>query len=721
MHGVRQSIAAPPIGIDFGTTTIRLRSFEDRKAPGDRCPLRTGIPAYVAFTPNERLVGRSAKQQAAQNPANTVSDLKRRLGQCPGSYVSYRDEMRFFRTEELVTMLLQKAVDEASHQLKARVTKAAITIPACFNQQQRQAVMIAGRAAGLDQVDLIHESTAAALAYSVRKAEDSVKALVFCLGAGGCEVAVARLAENSVKVQCVVADLTLGGREFDEQLARRCEEDIKKEYSEEFLSPQALCRLQFACAAVKEALSSASQDYIELDNLLKNQNYSSTLTVQDLELTCRSLLTRCEELVNEALAASNSPVDCVLMVGGSSRIPGVRKMLADRFGADKIISALNEDEVVVDGASMYASFLHKQTPDLEVRDVFTRVLRIDRESTPLIARNSRLRGESSNFSLDRIRPGHFRILEESFPSLTLVSQSQVFDFFIDPAKSCKSISSLVVDRSGLLRVNHEHDATSRLSTTAWETAFIDLFKENLRTLMADDDANDTKAQLRNQLQKLILLAQKEQSGNKEASKILDDHQDWLNAHAFENPETYEFKCAELEEKIKDLGSRKENEGVSNQTAILPEMSKQQASPSENEAEKPASKPAAPKQDLEVEKGQSVPDSKNGYTKAQAVEGSGKGLQEAPKLEVSQREVSYSESGSTETAALKASNANLKAETSNHSGEVTSVSHTQLDAPDTTGPQASSSNFSTACSPVPPGAQEKSEGVGAEKSREVVNQ
>src|SRR5574344_2416567 len=347
---------AKTIGIDLGTTNSVVAVMEGGKptvianAEGSRT-----TPSVVGFSKTgERLVGQLAKRQAILNPDKTIASIKRHMGE---NYEIKIDDKKY-SPQEISAMILRKLADDASSYLGEKVTSAVITVPAYFNDAQRQATKDAGKIAGLDVLRIVNEPTAAALAYGLEK-EKSEKVLVFDLGGGTFDVSILEIGDGVHEVLSTSGDTHLGGDDFDQKIMDwMCEEFKKKEGIDLKGDKQAMQRIKEAAEKAKCELSSVLETNINLPFISADANGAKhldlSLTRAKFEDLCRDLLERCKTPVENALKDANlskGEINEVVLVGGSTRIPAVQALVKAYTGKEPNQS-VNPDEVVAVGAAV---------------------------------------------------------------------------------------------------------------------------------------------------------------------------------------------------------------------------------------------------------------------------------------------------------------------------------------------------------------------------------
>ena len=386
------------IGIDLGTTFSCVGIWQNNNVEiiandqGERT-----TPSYVAFTDNERLIGPAAKNQAAQNPQNTVFDAKRLIGRKfndstvqsdikhfpfdvvssndgkPLIEVDYKNERKKFQPEEISSMILGKMKETAESFLGEEVTNAVITVPAYFNDSQRQATKDAGVIAGLNVLRIINEPTAAAIAYGLdKKSEGEHNILIYDLGGGTYDVSLLSLDEGIFEVKATAGDTHLGGEDFDRRLMEHFIKEFQKKHKLDLSSnKRSIRRLQSACEHAKKTLSSSTSANISIDSLYEGIDFSTTLTRAKFESLCTDLFQRTFDPVERVLKdskISKSEVHEIVLVGGSTRIPKIQAQLSGFFNGKSLCKNINPDEAVAYGATAQAAILSGVT-DSKVNDI----------------------------------------------------------------------------------------------------------------------------------------------------------------------------------------------------------------------------------------------------------------------------------------------------------------------------------------------------------------
>ncbi|MCD6218352.1 molecular chaperone DnaK [bacterium] len=384
------------IGIDLGTTYSCVSVVEGGEptvivnTEGDRT-----TPSVVAFTSDgERLVGKIAKNQAVQNPNRTVTSIKRHMGK---NFTADIDGKKY-KPEEISAMILQKLKADAEAYLGETVTQAVITVPAYFEDSQRQATKNAGKIAGLDVKRIINEPTAAALAYGLDKMDKEQTVLVFDLGGGTFDVSILDIGDNVIEVKATSGNNFLGGDDFDKKIMDWIVESFKKQYTVDLTNdPMAMQRIKEAAEKAKIELSSTVKTTINLPFLTADQtgpkHFNAELSRAEFEKMTSELIDATRVPTEQAMRDANvtkGSLDQVLLVGGSTRVPAVQAMVKGLTGVDPNKS-VNPDEVVAIGAAIQAGVLSGEVTDVLLLDITPLSLGIETLGgvfTKLIKRNT---------------------------------------------------------------------------------------------------------------------------------------------------------------------------------------------------------------------------------------------------------------------------------------------------------------------------------------------
>jgi L1 cell adhesion molecule like protein len=389
------------IGIDLGTTYSCVAVWRNGQCEiiANGQGSRT-TPSWVSFGDEERLIGDAAKSASTSNPSNTIYDIKRFMGRkyddsvvqeeinrvpykvlrSDGDRVkvevTYKSETKQFSPEEISAMILSNMKETAEVFLGQKVTKAVVTVPAYFNDAQRQATKDAGAIAGLEILRIINEPTAAAIAYGLDKVNDEKERniVVFDMGGGTHDVSILSLDGGIFEVKSTSGNGHLGGEDFDNRLIDYCLEDFKKRFKIDLSSiptermKKIKARLHLACEKAKRQLSTSSVAQIELDSLYDGNDYNTTISRAKFEGLCSDLFNAGINPLEQALKdakMSKSQINEIILVGGSTRVPKVQDLLASFFNMDvsKLCKSINPDEAVAYGAAVQAAILSGSKSD----------------------------------------------------------------------------------------------------------------------------------------------------------------------------------------------------------------------------------------------------------------------------------------------------------------------------------------------------------------------
>jgi len=545
------------IGIDLGTTNSVVSVMEggEVKVIANQEGSRT-TPSVVAFTDKgDVLVGEPAKRQAVTNPENTIYSVKRFMGRrhseveseekiVPYKVVGRADEYvkieakgKQYTPPEISAHVLMKLKDAAESYLGHRVNKAVITVPAYFNDAQRQATKDAGQIAGLEVARIINEPTAAALAYGLEKKKDE-KIVVFDLGGGTFDVSVLEVEDGSVEVLSTNGDTPLGGDDFDEVLINYVAEEFEKEHKIDLRKqPMALQRLREACEKAKKELSTLQSTEINLPFIFEARHLQLTVSRSLFERLIDPLVERCRKPVQQALKDAKldaGAIDEVVLVGGSTRVPLVVELVKKLFNGKEPHKGVNPDEVVSIGAAIQGGIIAGDVKDVVLLDVTPLSLGIETEGgvmTALIERNTTIpvtKAETFSTAADNQTAVTVRVFQGERPMAT---DNRLLDQFnlegLPPApRGVPQIEvKFDIDVNGILSVSAKDKSTGKehkvkiQQSSGLSEQEIEKMRKDAESHADDDKRRKELAEVRNRASNFVYQTEKTM---KEHADKLDD-------------------------------------------------------------------------------------------------------------------------------------------------------------------------------------------------------
>ena len=593
------------IGIDLGTTYCCVGVWRNNNVDIIKNEFGNNTtPSIVSFKENQRLIGEKAKNVIIKNYENTLYDSKRLIGRNYSEIikqeninlwtfniekdekdkilyiVKYKNEIKKFYPKQISSIILESLKNNASKYLNQEITDAVITVPAYFNNTQREETIDAGKIAGLNVLKIINEPTAAAIAYGLDKQFDIAKnVLIFDLGGGTFDVTIMEINKSKFIVKAIGGDSHLGGQDFDNELVKLCIKIFKDENGIDLSNnKKAIRRLKNKCEELKINLSTSSESIIDIDSLSPSINFETKITRIDFEQICQKYFDKCLNIVESTLKDSGiqkDKIDDIVLVGGSSRIPKIQEMLSTFFNnKKKLLKVINADEAIAYGAAMAAAINNVNESEKIEKLVLVDVCPLslgtgieDGLMSVLIKKNTPIPCEktkgyvTTKNNQDKFTIGIFEGERKFFKDNLLIDRFYIDNIRKAPKGEVTVKVTLSIDENSILKVsayekgNENNKKNLVIKRQIRDDEEIEKMIEEGMKMREEDLKREKSVNEKNKLQKTLNIACEKKEFKKNKSMIdgkVKEIKNWIKQHPEEKMEVYTSKIFEFNNFISKL-------------------------------------------------------------------------------------------------------------------------------------------------------------------------